>query len=456
MPFSIRDELSPLVQQYAMYLRNVRGLSSKTVTEYCKDLRTFFRFVKRDRGLVPPETSFEEIAVQDADLEFIRSVTTYEIYAFMNYVADDRNNMASTRQRKTTTLRSFFGYLTAHEKLLEKDPTETLVAPKKGKSLPHFLSLEQSIELLNAVEGPNAERDRCILTLFLNCGMRLSELVAIDLTDVLRNNNTLRILGKGNKERIVYLNQACQEAISRYLAVRPKDGVVDRNALFLSNRGTRIKPITVEVMVKKYLEKIGLSGPGYSVHKLRHTATTLMYRYGNVDIRVLQGLNLEEHVHLPPGELPLEVGLQLVLQPQASHQPPEIRLIRPALVQQHGQLDILLHTQSGNQIVELVDQPYLPAPEYRRLHRIQSGNVLILHENPPLCGPVHTAHQMEQGGFAGAGSPHYRHKLPFFNGQANTVQRLHLICTSAVHLGHSLAPQYLQALFLLLSAVLIG
>lgn len=290
MPFSIRDELSPLVQQYAMYLRNVRGLSSKTVTEYCKDLRTFFRFVKRDRGLVPPETSFEEIAVQDADLEFIRSVTTYEIYAFMNYVADDRNNMASTRQRKTTTLRSFFGYLTAHEKLLEKDPTETLVAPRKGKSLPHFLSLEQSIELLNAVEGPNAERDRCILTLFLNCGMRLSELVAIDLTDVLRNNNTLRILGKGNKERIVYLNQACQEAISRYLAVRPKDGVVDRNALFLSNRGTRIKPITVEVMVKKYLEKIGLSGPGYSVHKLRHTAATLMYRYGNVDIRVLQDI----------------------------------------------------------------------------------------------------------------------------------------------------------------------
>ena len=165
-----------------------------------------------------------------------------------------------------------------------------MVAPKKGKSLPHFLSLEQSIELLNAVEGPNAQRDRCILTLFLNCGMRLSELVAIDLTDVLRNNNTLRILGKGNKERIVYLNQACQEAISRYLAVRPKDGVVDRNALFLSNRGTRIKPITVEVMVKKYLEKIGLSGPGYSVHKLRHTAATLMYRYGNVDIRVLQDI----------------------------------------------------------------------------------------------------------------------------------------------------------------------
>ena len=139
MPFSIRDELSPVVQQYAMYLRNVRGLSSKTVTEYCKDLRTFFRFVKRvPRPKVPPETPFEEIAVQDANLEFIRSVTTYEIYAFMNYVADDRNNMASTRQRKTTTLRSFFGYLTAHEKLLEKDPTRNLGGPQKGQVPPPF------------------------------------------------------------------------------------------------------------------------------------------------------------------------------------------------------------------------------------------------------------------------------------------------------------------------------
>lgn len=143
---------------------------------------------------------------------------------------------------------------------------------------------------MNAVEGPNAERDRCILTLFLNCGMRLSELVSINLSDVIHNNSTLRILGKGNKERIVYLNQACLEAIDAYLAVRPKDNVIDRNALFLSNRGTRIKPITVELMVKKYLDKIGLSGPGYSVHKLRHTAATLMYRYGGVDIRVLQDI----------------------------------------------------------------------------------------------------------------------------------------------------------------------
>ena len=180
--------------------------------------------------------------------------------------------------------------MTIHEKLLSENPTDNLTPPKSKKALPHFLSLEQSVELLQAVEGPDQERDRCMLTLFLNCGMRLSELVSINISDVLRNNNTLRILGKGNKERIVYLNQACLEAIDSYLAVRPKDGVIDRNALFLSSRKQRISPKTVQFIVKKYLAKIGLEGPGYSVHKLRHTAATLMYRYGDVDIRVLQDI----------------------------------------------------------------------------------------------------------------------------------------------------------------------
>lgn len=289
MSFSIKDDMPYVVQEYAMYLRNIKGLSAKTVEQYCKDLRTFFRFIKLDRGLCG-ELPMSEIPVQDVDIDFIKSIRAYDVFSFMNFVADERNNMASTRQRKSTSLKSFFSYLTVHEKLLNENPTENLTPPKKKKSLPHFLSLEQSIELLNAVEGPNAERDRCILTLFLNCGMRLSELVSINLSDVIHNNSTLRILGKGNKERIVYLNQACLEAIDAYLAVRPKDNVIDRNALFLSNRGTRIKPITVELMVKKYLDKIGLSGPGYSVHKLRHTAATLMYRYGGVDIRVLQDI----------------------------------------------------------------------------------------------------------------------------------------------------------------------
>lgn len=290
MSFSIKDEMPDLVQQYALYLRNIRGLSAKTVDEYCMDLRTFFRFLKaKDLGMTE-YSRLAEISVRDIDLDYIRRIKALDIFEFMNFVADERNNMSSTRQRKSSSLKSFFQYLTVHEKLLSEDPTEQLTPPKAKKALPHFLSLEQSIELLHAVDGPEAERDRCILTLFLNCGMRLSELVAINIRDVIQNNSTLRIIGKGNKERIVYLNQACMDAIQSYLAVRPKDGVKDRDALFLSSRKTRISPKTVQFLVKKNLNKIGLSGPGYSVHKLRHTAATLMYRYGDVDIRVLQDI----------------------------------------------------------------------------------------------------------------------------------------------------------------------
>lgn len=290
MPFVLSQEMPQLVLQYAMYLRNIRGLSAKTVDEYCLDLRTFFRFMKRFKGLIDKNTPLEEILVKDIDEDFIKGITTYDIFEFMNFVADDRNNMSSTRQRKSSSLKSFFKYLCVHEKILKENPTENLTPPKKKKALPHFLSLEQSIELLNAVDGPDRERDYCILVLFLNCGMRLSELVGINMTDVIHNNSTLRILGKGNKERIVYLNDACLSAIANYIKVRPKEGVIDKNALFLSSRKRRISPKTVQFMVKKYLDKIGLSGPGYSVHKLRHTAATLMYRHGNVDIRVLQDI----------------------------------------------------------------------------------------------------------------------------------------------------------------------
>lgn len=290
MSFDISTEMPAIVRQYALYYRNIKGRAQKTVDEYCMDLRTFFRFMKRFRGLVPKDISLDEIWVDDIDLTFIRSITTMDIFEFMNFVADERSNMSSTRQRKSSSLKSFFNYLCVHEGLLETNPTENLTPPKKAKKLPKFLSLEQSIELLNAVEGPDKERDYCILTLFLNCGMRLAELVSINLSDVIHNNSTLRIVGKGNKERIVYLNDACLSAIDTYVRVRPKDDVIDKNALFLSNRGKRISPKTVQAMVNKYLDKIGLGGAGYSVHKLRHTAATLMYRHGNVDIRVLQDI----------------------------------------------------------------------------------------------------------------------------------------------------------------------
>lgn len=290
MAFHLQTEMSPVVVQYAMYQRNIKGLSANTVNEYCLDLRTFFRFMKRYKGIADANIPLEAILVNDIDISFIRNISTYDIFEFMNFVADSRNNMSSTRQRKTTTLKSFFKYLHTHEKLIPENPAENLNAPKSQKSLPRFLTLEQSIELLAAIEGPNRTRDYCIMVLFLNCGMRLSELVSLNLSDVIHNNATIRILGKGNKERMVYLNAACLEAVGAYVAVRPKDGVIDKNALFLSGRKQRISPKTIQYIVKSYLEKIGLTGPGYSVHKLRHTAATLMYQHGHVDIRVLQDI----------------------------------------------------------------------------------------------------------------------------------------------------------------------
>lgn len=281
------SEASPIIRDYLLYMQTVKGKSPKTVDEYFSDLRTFFRFIKFHRGIIDSSTPFEDIKVDDVDLELIKSVTLQDSYEFMNYLMRDRNNNASTRSRKTSSLKSFFNYLKVKKHLLDKDPVKELETPKRKRSLPKYLTLEQSLELLNAVDGKHKERDYCIITLFLNCGLRLSELVGLNVTDI-RTDGTARILGKGNKERVIYLNSACVNAISEYLKVRPIDGVKDRNALFISNQLKRMSPKTVQALVYKYLEKIGLDAQGYSCHKLRHTAATLMYQHGNVDIRVLK------------------------------------------------------------------------------------------------------------------------------------------------------------------------
>ena len=281
------SEASPIIRDYLLYMQTVKGKSPKTVDEYFSDLRTFFRFIKQSRGLVPPTAEFTDIKVDDVDINLIKSVTLQDAYEFMNYLMRDRDNNASTRSRKSSSLKSFFNYLTVKKHLLNKDPIKELETPKRKKSLPKYLTLEQSIELLNAVDGKHKERDYCIITLFLNCGMRLSELVGLNVTDI-RTDATVRILGKGNKERIIYLNSACVDAITAYLKVRPMEGVKDRNALFISAHLKRMSPKTVQALVYKYLEKIGLDSQGYSCHKLRHTAATLMYQHGNVDIRILK------------------------------------------------------------------------------------------------------------------------------------------------------------------------
>ena len=278
-----------VIKDFLGYMQTIRGKSPKTIDEYYLDLRTFFRFIKRLKNRVPQDILFEDISITDVDITLIKEIMLTDIYEYLNFVLIERHNNASTRSRKVSSLKSFFKYLTNKTGQLPTDPTKELDMPKKKSSLPKFLTLEQSLELLKSVSGPYKERDYCILTLFLNCGMRLSELVGINFNDI-RNNNTLRLTGKGNKERIIYLNQACIDAINKYKEVRPVDKVIDRNALFLSKRRKRISPKTVQHIVYKYLEAIELDHQGYSVHKLRHTAATLMYQHGNVDIRILKDI----------------------------------------------------------------------------------------------------------------------------------------------------------------------
>ena len=283
-------EAPAVIREFLGYLGTIKGKSPKTVAEYYLDLRTFFRYLKQSRGLVPPGTDFEDIPISDITLEFIKTIDLTQVFEYMNFLSTERSNSARTRSRKVSSMRSFFRYLTDKTGKLDHNPVEQLETPKLKKTLPRYLSLEQCLELLSKVEGPTRERDYCMLVLFLNCGMRLSELVGLDCDDIRFGAKTVKITGKGDKERIVYLNDACIDAIERYLAVRPKDGVTDKRALFLSSRKKRISPKTVQYIVKKYLAQIDLGGRGYSVHKLRHTAATLMYQQGHVDIRVLKDI----------------------------------------------------------------------------------------------------------------------------------------------------------------------
>ncbi len=281
----------PIIRDFLTYNETIKGKSSLTVDEYYRDLQTFFRYLLLIRGNADKKTPFEEIDISKVDAQLISTVTISDLYSFIVFCKDERDNNAATRARKTSTLRIFFKYLTSQIHLLETNPAEMLDSPKVKNGLPKHLSLEDSIELLSAVDGPNKERDYCILTLFLNCGMRLSELCGLNLSDI-SADGTMRLLGKGNKERIVYINDACAAAIKDYMAVRPNDAIEygDRNALFISRNKKRISNKTVQHIVKTYLEKAGLGGKGYSTHKLRHTAATLMYQHGDVDIRVLKDI----------------------------------------------------------------------------------------------------------------------------------------------------------------------
>jgi integrase/recombinase XerD len=281
-------EIPAVLMDFLSYMQTIRGRSANTVQVYLYDLRVFFRFMKLRRNKTDKDTPFDEIKIDDIDIEFIRSITLSDLYAFMAYVSNDRDNSSFARARKVSSLKSFFKYLTFKAKLIDSDPAAELESPKLMKRLPRYLNIDESKQLLNSVDGEFSERDYAIITLFLNCGLRLSELVGINISNI--KGSVLTVIGKGNKERSIPLNQASIKAIEDYMKVRPVNGVRDRNALFLSSRRQRISKESVQKIVKKYIRAAGLDPDRYSTHKLRHTAATLMYKYGNVDIRSLQEL----------------------------------------------------------------------------------------------------------------------------------------------------------------------
>lgn len=300
-----RTEAPQILLDFLSYHETVKGHSKLTVDEYFLDLRNFFRYLKQIRNPELADVPMDEISILDVDLDLIGSVTLTDIYGYLTYLSRDRVQHqnsphsdyglnAASRARKVATLRSFYNYLTNKMHLLRENPVKDIDSPKLKKELPKYLTLDESIQLLQSVGGKNQERDYCILTLFLNCGLRISELVGLNLNDI--QDDAIRILGKGNKVRILYLNDACKDAIQQYLAVRRPIHGRDENALFLSSRNERISRSTVHALVKKHLSEAGLDATQYSAHKLRHTAATLMLQNG-VDVRAVQEVLGHDHLN---------------------------------------------------------------------------------------------------------------------------------------------------------------
>ena len=278
------DDMPTIIQDYLKnYLTITKNRSKNTINEYYYDLRDIFQFIKRDKFNIKID-DYKQIDILDLDINFFKSVETSDIY---NYLYD-KNSKAISRARKISSIKSFYNYLCNVAKKVDRNPTVGLEAPKLEKRLPKYLNLDESIALLHSVDGEFKERDYAILTIFLNCGLRLSELVNINVQHI--KGDTLSVIGKGNKERSVHLNKACLNAIQDYLKVRPIDKVTgeDRNALFISKRFKRISPRMVEILVKNYIIQAGLDPKKYTPHKLRHTAATLMHKHAGVDIRTLQ------------------------------------------------------------------------------------------------------------------------------------------------------------------------
>ena len=290
------NDCPQILKEFLIYHENIKGQSQLTISEYHLDLRMFLRFIKLMRNDMPIHTALEDIDIKDIDIKFIEDIETSDILDFLSYLANDRTNnadspspdygiSASSRARKLSAIKSFYKYLTVRTKKLQENPVADLEYPKLRKSLPKYLTMEQSSALLRSVAGQNQKRDYAILMLFLNCGIRRSELVGLNLSDVY--SDRIRVVGKGNKERFVYFGSACRKAIDAYLQERNKKVLSDNRALFGSRDNNRISVTAVHRLVKKALLQAGLDATQFSAHKLRHTSATMMLS-GGVDVKTVQ------------------------------------------------------------------------------------------------------------------------------------------------------------------------
>ena len=287
------DHCPDYLKEFLIYMETIKGRSSRTVDGYYIELRSFIRFLMIKNNMVSSDTDYTDIDISVAPFELIKNATKLDAMEFLAEFQTKHQNQAKARSRKVSAIRSFYKYLTVSSGKLIENPMLNLETPKLKKTLPKYLTLEQALELLTNINTNFTERDFCIITLFLNCGMRLSELCGINMSDI--HDNRLRLLGKGNKERIVYLNNSCLNAINNYLAVlnsgeKIKRSDKEKDALFLNKNGKRIGARRVEQIVEDCLKQAGLDGMGISPHKLRHTAATLLYQDAGVDIRVLKEL----------------------------------------------------------------------------------------------------------------------------------------------------------------------
>lgn len=285
-----------ILRDFLTYHETIKGQSQLTISEYYLDLRMFLRFIKLMRNDMPIQTRLDDIDIKTVDLEFIREITSSDIFDFLSYLANDRNPApdapaqdlgisASSRARKLSSIKSFYKYLTVRTKQLQENPVADLEYPKLRKSLPKYLTMEESARLLRSVSGVNEKRDYAILMLFLNCGIRRSELVGLNMTDVYEDR--IRVIGKGNKERFVYFGTPCRKAIDAYMTERREKVLTDNRALFGSRNGNRISVTAVHRLVEKALKQAGLDSTQFSAHKLRHTAATMMLS-GGVDVKTVQ------------------------------------------------------------------------------------------------------------------------------------------------------------------------